>query len=354
MAPDPIHAYLLAGGRGTRLRPLTDHTPKPLLPFVTEPVLWGWLRRLASARLRQVDLLVGADAGPFEHLVETGTQLGLDVAIRTEPIALGSGGALRAAVSARCTDPVLVVNADVVTGASIQRLLAHHRRSSAAATLLATPHDEPEDFGVIDVSGSSVTGFVEKPPDRGRRSLVNGGIYVLEPQVLQWLPAGVPIDLEAEVFPDLVSSARVEASVSVAGWADLGTPQRYLEAHRMALDGRLRWPRPRSVRHVRRGVHVHQEARIDRRVTLVPPVFIGEGAEISRGAVVGPHVVVGRHALIGPRVRLADTVVLDAAHIHAGVAAAGMIIDHGWVESSETPALVLTSRDAGEAEPHVP
>lgn len=136
---DPPHAYLLADGRGTRLRSLTDDTPKPLLPFLSVPILHGWLRRLAFASTSHVHLLVGPDPAPFSYLTRDGSKLGLNVSIHTEPSPLGSGGALRAAPQGG--GEVLVISADVVTGASLSTLLDHHRRSEAEACCPpTTPH----------------------------------------------------------------------------------------------------------------------------------------------------------------------------------------------------------------------
>lgn len=324
----PPRAFVLAGGCGTRLRPLTLEAPKPMLPFLTEPVLFGWLRRLADARIRRVHLLIGADPAPFSDVLALGATLGLRVSLHTETTPLRSAGAIRAALQSRPAR-VLVINADVVTDLPLQDLIDEHDRSGADATLAAVWHGSPTEFGVITASGRRIVRFDEKPPGRRGRALINAGIYVLGARVLDRLPPTGACDLESEVFPQLVSSElAVEVSIARSGWADLGTPLRYLTAHRAALDGDPVWPRDRRMRDLRPGVACHEKARVAAEATLHPPVVIGAGARVRASAVLGPHVSVGRDADVGRGAQLAETVVLERAYVPDGRQGRGLIIGH--------------------------
>lgn len=340
----PPDAFVLAGGRGTRLHPLTLEAPKPMLPFLTEPILFGWLRRLADAGIRRIHLLIGADPAPFADAVALGRTLGLQVSVHTEATPLRSAGAIRAALRSRPAR-ILVINADVVTDLPLQDLVDDHDRFGADATLSAVSHVSPTEFGVIDGDGRRVLRFHEKPPGRRGPALINAGIYVLGRRVLDRLPASGACDLESEIFPQIVSSGlAVEISTAVSAWSDLGTPGRYLAAHRSALDGDLVWPIDGRMHEPQRGVACHDDARVSAEAVLRPPVAIGAGAHVRAGAVLGPHVSVGRDADVGQGAELADTVVLERAHVPAGRQTRGTII--GRTHAMDVAAL---PSDAGVA-----
>lgn len=320
------HAFLLAGGRGTRLRPLTAHAPKPMLPFLTEPVIGGWLRRLVDAGIADVHLLVAADPRPFADAVSTARHLGLRVTVHTESSPLHSGGALRAAVDAH-HEQVLVINADIVTDAPIDGLVAEHDARAADATILAVLHERPSEYGVMRLGGDRLVAFDEKPAGRDGREWVNAGVYVLAASVLDRLPPTGPCDLEADVFPILAASdAEMFVSRWPGGWADLGTPERYLDAHRAALDGRLPWPTPPGIAPFAPGVLCHRDARVDRHAVLRPPTIIGAGARIGARAVIGPYATLGRYATVSRGCQVRDSVVLDHTQLPAGTRTRGTIV----------------------------
>ena len=233
-------ALVLAGGRGTRLLPLTARTPKPMLPFCGASLVAGMVRRLVPHGVRHVVLAVGPDAAPFAALAAEVAADGLTVEVVTEPEPLDTAGGARLAL--RGIDrPVLVLNGDVLTDLDVGALLAHHGAQRADATLALTRVADTSAFGVCLLDGPRITGFVEKPAPGTLpgHDTVNAGTYVLGPGVLDDFPDG-PLSFERTVFPGLLAAGRRLAGFVAAGvWSDLGTPERLLDGQRTVLAGGL-------------------------------------------------------------------------------------------------------------------
>ncbi|MGH8905534.1 MAG: sugar phosphate nucleotidyltransferase [Egibacteraceae bacterium] len=310
------HAVILVGGRGTRLRPLTDIRPKALLPFMGAPFAVGLLRRLLQAGIDRATFLVGADAAPWRDLARQGGELGVAVAVETEETPLDTAGALRRLLGrASDRDPVLVCNGDILTDVDYAALLKRHEAAGAAATIHLERIDDTSSFGVVacDAEGR-VERFVEKPPPGTLDAdTVNAGTYVLEPDALAGFPGDGPLSFERTVFPGLVASGRGVIGVSAgAYWQDLGTPSRYLDGHRAVLEGRCAWPAAPGLR------------AIDG--TLIA---VHESARVSSSAVLGPMAVVGAGCVIGPGVRIIDSVLHDRVNVGGGAHMNGAILGAG-------------------------
>jgi mannose-1-phosphate guanylyltransferase len=310
-----MHAVILAGGKGTRLRPLTDTRPKPLVPFLGDPFAFGLLRRLAGVGTTRATFLVGQDAAPFAPLVEAGPQLGLDIAVATEEVPLDTAGAARRLLAEPHDGPVLVCNGDILTDLDYAELLAEHEAAGAAATIALTRVEDTSAFGVVVTDDARrVQHFVEKPaPGTLPDDTVNAGTYVLSPDAFAAFPGDGPLSFERAVFPGLVEGGAVVLGVvSDAHWEDLGTPQRYLSGTRAVLDGRCAWPGAPGLR--RRG-----DALVD------------ESADVADDAVLGAGVVVGAGCRIGPGASLRDAVLHDGVVVGAGAVVEGAILGQGVV-----------------------
>ncbi|CAN5742577.1 NDP-sugar synthase [soil metagenome] len=306
-----MRALILAGGKGTRLRPLTDLTPKPLVPFMGEPFAVGQLRRLAAAGVTDVTVLVGADAAPFAPLIDAGKAIGLGVDVATEDAPLDTAGAARRALSGQRGGPVLVCNGDVLTDLDYAAVVRAHREADAAVTLTLTRVADTSAFGVVVCDpGGRVRRFVEKPPPGTLPDdTVNAGTYVLAPGVFDAFAGDGPLSFEREVFPQLLAAgATVIGVTSDAHWADLGTPERYLAGHRAVLDGRCDWPVAADLE------------------TVEATVRVSSGARVADDAQLGPHVVVGDGAEVGSRAGLTDTVLHGRARVGAGARLSGVIV----------------------------
>ena len=311
-------ALVLAGGRGTRLLPLTARTPKPMLPFCGASLLAGMVRRLVPHGVRRVILAVGADAAPFAPLSAEVAGDGLHVEVVTEPEPLDTAGGARLAL--RGLDrPVLVLNGDVLTDLDVGALLARHRDDGADATLALTRVEDTSAFGVCLLDGTRITGFVEKPAPGTLpgHDTVNAGTYVLGPGVLDDFPDG-PLSFERTVFPGLLAAGRRIAGLVADGvWSDLGTPERLLAGQRTVLGGGVAWPPLRDVAADPSGVRVADGAEVAASAVLRGPVLVGPGARVAAGAVVGPHAVLAAGVEVGPGARVEDATVGPCTRIGA-------------------------------------
>lgn len=340
----PTTALIVAGGRGTRLLPLTADVPKPMLPFCGAPFLAGLARRLGTAGVRRIGLVVGADTAPFLPLVDLLAPHGLEVFIVPEPEPLDTAGGVRAA-TAGLDEPVLVLNGDVLSDLDVAALVARHVGTGASATIALTRVPDTSTFGVCVLEGDRIAAFVEKPAPGTLpgHDTVNAGAYVLAAGVLAGFADG-PLSFEREVFPGLLASgARLSGFVHEGVWTDLGTPGRFLAGQRLVLDGALHWPPladladlgEREGRPGRLGVRVGRDVQVAADARLDAPVVLGDGVIIGSGAAVGPHVVAADGVWIGDGADVADALLCEGAAVgqravlSSGLLARGARVDPG-------------------------
>lgn len=306
-----MKALLLAGGFGTRLRPLTLTRPKPMLPVYNRPHVAHVLDLLQQHGIHDAVLLTSYLASTFDDLVEESRSRGMRLEVNQEETPLGTAGALRYAERFVRDDTFLVFNADVLTDTDLGALVDFHRERAAEATILLAPVDDPSAFGVVPTHADGrVTAFVEKPPPGAApTNLINAGVYVLEPVVLDRIPPGEPWSIERATFPELVEDgARVYALATDSYWIDIGTPAKYLQVNLDALEGRvaLRGAAAADARVAEDarvscsclgpGVAVEPGARVADSV-LLPGVTVGEGAEVTR-SILGEGVKVAAGATV--------------------------------------------------------
>src|SRR3954464_417176 len=232
-----MQALILAGGEGTRLRPLTSAVPKPVVPLVDRPFIAFMLDWLRAHHVDDVVLSCGHLAAGVREVLGDGSSLGMSLRYLEEPRPLGTGGALKFAEDL-LDERFLMLNGDVLTDIDVSAQIAAHERSGARATLALYPVEDPTAYGLVrlnpDASGSE---FAEKPaPDQIDTNNISAGVYVLEKSVLDLLTKGEPASIERDVFPRLVGNG-LYGHVSEGYWKDIGTPERYLEATFDILEG---------------------------------------------------------------------------------------------------------------------
>lgn len=300
-----MRAVVLVGGFGTRLRPLTLRTPKQMLPIAGETMLERVIRHLGEAGVDRVVLSLGYRPDAFTSAFPDARCAGVDLLYAVEPEPLDTAGAIAfAARSAGFEETFLALNGDVLTELDLEGMLTAHRASDATATIALTPVDDPSQYGVVVADGSgTVSAFVEKPPRESAPSnWINAGTYVLEPSVLDLIPAGVPTSIERSVFPALVERGAVRAVSSDAYWVDAGTPATYLSANLDLIDGTRR----------ESGVAVHPTAAIHSDAVVTHSV-VGAGAVIEAGA------------------KVVGSVVMDSCRLGVGVEVSGSVVGGGTV-----------------------
>lgn len=299
-------ALILAGGLGTRLRPLTYTRPKPLLPIGNRPHIEHVFDLLERHGISQVALLTSYLAEAFEPVRERARARGmeLDVTHETEP--LGTGGALRNAIDLIGDETFLAFNGDVVTDADLGHLLGLHHERGAQATMMLTPVDDPSMYGVVTTrSDGAVTDFIEKPPaGQAPTNLINAGVYVMEPAVIDRIPSGRPVSSEHELFPQLVRDGVLYAFGIDAYWNEIGDPRKYLGVNLDVLAGRFQ---------------VASVGEIDDRRCLV-----ADDAEISSRAQVSSSCFGSKCRVDDATVR--DSVLLPGAVVEDGAEIAGCIL----------------------------
>lgn len=313
----PMDALVLAGGMGTRLRPLTAARPKPLVQFMGEPYAAGLLRRLVAAGADRATFLVGRESDPWTPLAALGAQVGIAVEVTTEEEPLDTAGAVRRLLAGRrdaTAGDVLVCNGDILTDVDLAAVVAAHRAAGATATLVLTRVEDTSAFGVVVTDGAGrVERFVEKPePGAIPQRTVNAGTYVLAADAFDAFPGDGPLSFERTVFPGLLNAGRhLLGIVSDAYWADLGTPARYLAGTRAVLDGSCRWP-------VAEGF-----------ASVAPTVLVHETAQVAADADLGPHVVVGAGCTVGAGATVRGSVLHDDVRVGAGARVFSAILGHG-------------------------
>jgi mannose-1-phosphate guanylyltransferase len=325
----PTTALIVAGGRGTRLLPLTERVPKPMLPFCGAPFLAGLARRLGQAGIRRIGLVVGADTAPFAPLVDLLAPHGLEVTLVPEPTPLDTAGGVRSATLG-LDEPVLVLNGDVLSDLDVPALIGTHLRTGATATIALVRVEDTSTFGVCVLEGERITAFVEKPAPGTLpgHDTVNAGAYVLAAGALERFPDG-PLSFERTVFPTLLADGAVIAGHVHAGvWSDLGTPDRLLAGQRLVLDGALAWPPLDDLVELpgSPSVRCGRDVIVDPAARIHGPVVLGDGVRIATGAVVGPYVVAAEDVTIDAGAVVAGSLLSAGARVAAGADVNGSLI----------------------------
>ncbi|MFI1966990.1 sugar phosphate nucleotidyltransferase [Streptomyces pathocidini] len=324
-------AILLVGGKGTRLRPLTANTPKPMVPAAGVPFLTHQLARARAAGVEHIVLATSYLAEVFEPYFGDGSSMGLHLEYVTEREPLGTGGAIRNVAShlhSAPGDPVLIFNGDILTGLDIRALVDTHTASGADVSLHLTRVEDPRAFGLVPTDADGrVTAFLEKPqtPEEIVTDQINAGAYVFNRSVIDAIPTGRPVSVERETFPGLLEAgAHLQGMVDSTYWLDLGTPQAFVRGSADLVLGHA--PSPAV------------PGRCGDRLVL-------EGAEIASDAKLTGGTVVGSGASVGAGARVHGSTVLDGATIEPGAQIHDSLIGAGARVGART---VLTDAVIGD------
>lgn len=319
-----MKALLLAGGLGTRLRPLTEHIPKPMVPIMGQPHLKRLISYLARNGIDEVIVTTGYRAKDIELVLGDGSDL--DVAIRYvhENMPLGTGGAIKNAEK-HFDGTFLVFNADIVSEIDVQAILRHHKKHKAMATIAVRQVSNPSQYGVIEYDPSfRIRSFREKPPPNEVTSnYINAGVYVFESDVLREIQPEAVVSVERETFPSLLAKNHKLYAYPYGGyWLDIGTTEKYILAHRDVLEGKCAKVVCPS------GNYISPSAVISPEAIVVEPVYIGDKAIVDDKAVVGPHAVLGNGAFVGFESTVINSVLLDGAKVARSVKVISSIVGY--------------------------
>ncbi len=312
-----MQALILAGGEGTRLRPLTSTIPKPVVPLVDRPLIWFMLEWLRAHGVEEAILACGFMADGVRRVLGDGSALGVRLRYVEEPRPLGTGGALKFAREL-LEERFLVLNGDILTDIDLGAQLRQHERTGARVTLGLIPVADPSAYGLVRCcSDLSISGFVEKPsPDEIDTNLISLGAYIIEREVLDELPPpGTKVSIERDVFPQLVGSGLYGYQAS-GYWLDIGTPERYLQATFDILEGDVETEIGRRVAQCGGALTDGDGAGVAG--TVHAPALVGSGCIVAAGATLGARTVLGRGVTVGAGAHIDASVLLEGCSVGSG------------------------------------
>jgi NDP-sugar pyrophosphorylase family protein len=323
-----MKAVILAGGEGTRLRPLTLTLPKPVVPIVDRPLLRHQIDLLSSVGVDDIVFSLAYRPEKIQAVFGDGSRYGKRIRYAVEESPLGTGGAVKNA-QAHLDDVTVVFNGDVLTDVDLPAVVSAHRRSGARATIVLVPVPNPSAYGLVETAPDGrVLRFTEKPdPSQVTTDTINAGIYVLETAALALMPAGARHSIERSFFPDLLARGDlVQAHLHRGYWIDVGTPQKYLQAHRDILNRRF----PVSLAgKPHQGGWIDPSARVADAARLEAPFFIGPGCEIEDDAGVGPDAVLVSDVGLSAGAQVQDSVLWHGCRLGRGARARGALLGQG-------------------------
>ena len=319
-----MQAIVLVGGEGTRLRPLTYGTPKPMVPIMNVPFLARTMERLYEAGIRDVILPAGYMPQAIVDYFGDGSRLNMKITYVIEETPMGTAGAIKN-VEQHITGRFFVLNGDVLTSLDLNKMLEYHEQKKGLGALHLIPVEDPSAFGcVVHDDGGRVSAFVEKPP-KGEEPTneVNAGTYLLEREILELIPGGRNVSIERETFPQAIAAGKnLYAYTTNDYWIDLGRPEHYLAAHRDVLSGAM----PLALEP---GISGAGADALKGHPGITPPVHADVGVHVDASAKVGPNVVLGRDCTIGPNSIVRESVFWERVRVGSGAVIEESIIASG-------------------------
>jgi mannose-1-phosphate guanylyltransferase len=332
-----MQALILAGGKGTRLRPLTVYTPKPVVPICNRPFLLYQIDTLRRAGIKDITLSLAYQPQKIEQQLGDGSSFGVNLRYTVEPQPMGTAGAYKYAEDL-IREPTVVFNGDILTDLDLKAVIREHTERKATATIVLTPVENPSAYGLVETHADGrVARFLEKPkPEEITTNNINAGTYILEPRVLDYIPAGENHSFEYGLFPNLL--ARGEPFYAHVPqrtyWIDIGTPARYLQTHMDLLADRVGRI---HIKDRRGNFDAATMAEIDDASMLGDDCVIKPGAQIVN-SVLGPgcyveerarveNAVVWAHTRVGAGAQVTEAIVGRGCHIgRAVIARAGTVL----------------------------
>jgi mannose-1-phosphate guanylyltransferase len=314
-----MKALILAGGFGTRLRPLSCTRPKTLFPIVNKPLLQWIFERLAKNNVEEAILAVNRQT-EFYIKQQRIPKYGLNVKYSIDPpkTPLGTAGPIKKAEKLiGHSEPFLVLNGDIFADLSYKEILEKHKERNALATIALYEVKDPSRYGVAEIAKNSrIKRFIEKPPkEAAPTNLINAGVYVLSPKVFQYIPRGKAVSMEREVFPKLAEKGELYGHVFHGLWMDIGKPEEYLQTNKILLDSLVNPQKQRSAN----------------KFELKNPVALDKGVYIGEKSVIGPYAILGKNVTVGKNVQISDSVIFPDTKIDDSSSINGAIIGEGAI-----------------------
>ncbi len=316
----------MAGGEGTRLRPLTSNSPKPMLPLVNRPMMEHIVDLLKRHGIEDIVVTVAFMPNAIRNYFGDGSEFGVRMVYASEETPLGTAGSVRNAMD-ELDETFLVISGDVLTDIDLTALVTEHKKRKALATIGLVRVENPLEYGiVISNEDGSIERFLEKPTwGQVFSDTINSGIYVLEPEIFDWIAPGEPVDFSSDVFPALLEDGKgVYGSVAEGYWEDVGTLDAYVRAHKDILDEKVAVAIPGF--EMADGVFVGEGAEINPGAQLTGPAVIGDNCFVDSGVTLGEYVVLGTGVRLRSGGELERTVVHENAYIGENAKMRGTVV----------------------------
>ncbi|HSI72945.1 MAG TPA: NDP-sugar synthase, partial [Fimbriimonas sp.] len=280
-----MKAVVMAGGEGSRLRPLTANRPKPMVPVANQPIMEHILTLLKRHGVDEVVTTLYYLAEEIQSYFGDGSDFGLKMSYSVETLPLGTAGSVKKAEDQLKDETFIIVSGDALTDCDLDKALRFHKEKGSLATLILYRVPSPLEFGVVITNEDGrIVRFLEKPSwSEVFSDTVNTGMYILEPEVLQMMEPNTPYDWSSDIFPKLLEQGKpMYGYVMEEYWTDVGSLTQYREAQEDILSGRVNLPVQKEPLH--NGVSIGANCVIDETATLNPPICIGRNCKIKRGA----------------------------------------------------------------------
>lgn len=316
-----MQALILAGGFGTRLRPLTLNLPKPVVPLVNRPILSYQIELLKRAGITDIILSLNYQPDKIKEVIGNGEKYGVKITYLVEPVPLGTAGAVKFAENF-IKEPTVILNGDGLINLDIAKVIQFHREKKATATIVLQRVENPVGYGLVEIDAEQrILDFLEKPTAEDLTKIstrtVNAGTYILEPDVLNFIPANENYSFEYGVFPALLKQNKnFFAFVDDSYWLDVGNSPRYLQAHQDIINHRVSGFG---------GEDFRNESEISSTAGICPNSIIGKGCVIKNGAKI-KNSVLGENVFVGEECVIEDSVILAQTQLQKNVLVSGAIV----------------------------
>jgi mannose-1-phosphate guanylyltransferase len=306
-----MQAVIIAGGKGTRLSPLTHRTPKPMLPLLDRPFLTWMVDRCKAVGIIDILMNIQYQAAQIQDFFGDGSDFGVKIRYVIEDSPLDTAGAMKLAEPHYTGEPLVVFNADILTDLDLKALIRAHLDTKADATLTLTRVEDPTAFGLVELRSQAdyppntqpIVAFREKPTAAEAARLgidtVNAGTYILNPAIFRQYAANEPLSFERRVFPDLLSQQKCVTGFIWEGyWLDLGTPAKYLQGQLDILSGTMPYALTQDAIERQPGVWISRSAKVDDQASLQGPCYVGSQAMVEAKAQIPAGTILGAHSRI--------------------------------------------------------
>ena len=311
-----MKAVILAGGEETRLRPITFLNPKPMLPLVNRPFMEKFVLWIKSHKIKDIIFSTGYLSEIFKNYFGDGSRFGMNFIYVQEKETLDTCGGVKNVEKYLDGNRFLVFNGDILSSIDLTEMLAFHKRKRADITISLTRVEDPASYGLVPVDKESkVIQFIEKP-EHGEAitDLINAGIYIIEPNIMELVPKGKRYSFERDLFPDVLEKGyKVFGYVSDEYWLDVGTPQKYLMAHWDILYKKINFKFP--YKEVMENIYIGKDTKYLKNNFVSGPVVIGENTRIESSARIMPLTVVGDDCLISGRTEISESIIFRGCKV---------------------------------------